>query len=153
MSQSLLEMTKELVTEQIRMGRVTSEDIQDLLHSTHATLQRLYEVEMARVALASPEAHAEGSQVDWKRSIAKHAVRCLECGETLKQLSTRHLRKHDLNPRSYRTKYGIPSKQPLSAHVATARRRELVRQIRPWEQAASKREADKTSAKKRGGKS
>ncbi|WP_089939935.1 MucR family transcriptional regulator [Candidatus Entotheonella palauensis] len=150
MSQSLLEMTKELITEQIRKGRVPPGETQALLLSIHATLQRLYETEMSGAVTTSPNPNEPGSRVDWKRSIAKHAVTCLECGETFKQLSSRHLRRHNLDPRSYRTKYGIPSMQPLSAHVATARRRELARQIRPWEQAASKRKADKTRARKRG---
>ncbi|ETX00553.1 MAG: hypothetical protein ETSY2_38870, partial [Candidatus Entotheonella gemina] len=69
----------------------------------------------------------------------KHAVTCLECGNTFRQLSSRHLRMHDLDSRSYRRKYGIPNSQPLSSRSATARRRELAQQIRPWEQAASKR--------------
>ncbi|WP_089941453.1 MucR family transcriptional regulator [Candidatus Entotheonella palauensis] len=72
----------------------------------------------------------------------------LECGDTFRQLSTRHLRIHDLNPRSYRAKYGIPRTQPLSSRTATARRRELARQIRLWEQAASGRRAAKAAAKK-----
>jgi predicted transcriptional regulator len=79
--------------------------------------------------------------VDWKSSITRHSIRCLECGETFKQLSLRHLRIHDLDPRSYRTKYNIPRSQSLSARDVTARRRELAQQIRPWELAPSKQAA------------
>ncbi len=81
--------------------------------------------------------------MDWKSSIHKHTVTCLECGVAFRQLSARHLRTHDLNPRSYRVKYGMPGTQTLSAREVTARRRELAQQIRPWEQAASKRAATK----------
>jgi predicted transcriptional regulator len=76
------------------------------------------------------EAVRKATQVDWKRSITKHAVTCLECGNSFRQLSLRHLRVHDLDPNSYRTKYGIPSTQPLSSRDATARRRELALQNR-----------------------
>ena len=48
------------------------------------------------------------SPVDWRKSITKHAMTCLECGHAFKQLSIRHLRQHGLDTRSYRIKYGIP---------------------------------------------
>ncbi len=76
----------------------------------------------------------------------------MECGDTFKQLSARHLRIHDLDPRSYRTKYGIPPTQSLSSRDATARRRAVAQQVRPWEGAALKRSAEQAGAKKRGGK-
>ncbi|ETW98960.1 MAG: hypothetical protein ETSY1_16785 [Candidatus Entotheonella factor] len=150
MSQTLLEMAKDLVTEQIRMGRVQAEDMQSLLRTTYDTLLRLQQYEMARDTAASPERPGADPSAIWKRSIAKHAVTCLECGNTFKQLSRRHLRIHDLDAKSYRAKYGIPRTQPLSARAATARRRELAMQIRPWEQAPSVRKASKKTAKKRG---
>lgn len=72
--------------------------------------------------------------------------------QIFKQLSLRHLRIHDLDPRSYRTKYNIPRSQAVSAREVTARRRELAQQIRPWElapskQAAAAKEEDKPKAK------
>ncbi len=113
MSQTLLEMAKELVAEQIRVHHLSPDDANALFQ--------------------------EGTAPDWKRSITKYAITCLECGNSFRQLSRRHLRVHDLDSRSYRRKYGIPSTQPLSSRQATARRRELARQIRPWEQVASRR--------------
>jgi len=62
-------------------------------------------------------------------------VTCLECGHVFKQLSIRHLRQHGLDARSYRTKYDIPQSQPLAARDTTARRRQVVQEIRPWEKA------------------
>ena len=72
--------------------------------------------------------------MDWRKSITRHTVTCLECGQPFKQLSHRHLQEHELDGRSYRMKYGIPRTQPLAAKTTTARRRELVQGIRPWEQ-------------------
>lgn len=143
MPQTLLEMAKELVAEQIRVYHISPDDAQDLLRSTHTTLLSLHQMETSDSAPTRSQTHGEVTLVPWQSSITKHAVICLECGNSFRQLSTRHLRIHDLDARSYRRKYGIPSTQPLSSRNATARRRELVRQIRPWEQAASKRAAGK----------
>jgi predicted transcriptional regulator len=147
MSQTLLEMAKDLVLAQINTKHLTPDSIQGALHSTYETLQRLD-------ASASPGENGHGhgpsqglggsAEVNWKSSITRHAIRCLECGETFKQLSLRHLSAHDLDPRSYRVKYNIPRTQSLSAREVTARRRELAQQIRPWELAPSKPEAVKT---------
>ena len=147
MSQTLLEMTKDLVMAQINTKHLTPDSIQAALHSTYETLQRLDTSE-------SPGENGNGhgpsqglgshAEVNWKSSITRHSVRCLECGETFKQLSLRHLSAHDLDPRSYRVKYNIPRTQSLSAREVTARRRALAQQIRPWEQATPKPKAAKT---------
>jgi predicted transcriptional regulator len=150
MSQTLLEMAKDLVTEQIRVHHLSPDDAKSLLLSTHSTLLSLHQREAPGLTITSPETGSEAAQVDWKRSITKHAVTCLECGNTFRQLSLRHLRVHDLDPNSYRTKYGIPSTQPLSSRDATARRREFAQQIRPWEQAALTRTLSQPGARTNG---
>ncbi len=142
MSQTLLEMAKDLVAEQIRVHHLSPSDATSLLLSTHATLRSLNQVETP-LTPKSPKSDGGVAPGNWKRSISKHTVTCLECGGTFRQLSVCHLRVHDLDPRSYRLKYGIPSTQALSSHEATARRREVAQQIRPWEAAASKRAASK----------
>jgi hypothetical protein len=79
--------------------------------------------------------------VEWRKSITKHTVTCLECGQSFKQLSVRHLMMHGLDGRSYRLKYRIPRTQPLAAKTTTERRRELAQEIRPWAQAPTFRKA------------
>jgi hypothetical protein len=56
-----------------------------------------------------------------------------------KQLSIRHLRLHGLDSRFYWVKYGIPYFQPLASWKTIARRRQVVRQTRPWEKAPTYR--------------
>lgn len=129
MSESLLTMAKDLALAQITAGNATPDSLTELLHSTYATLQQLQAQEQA-----GPVATSHPTPVDWKKSITKHAITCLECGAHFKQLSRRHLRLHDLDGRLYRSKYGIPPAQPLAARDTTARRREIVERIRPWEQ-------------------
>ncbi len=138
MSQALLEMAKELVTALIHQRRLAPGEATSLLYQTHETLMHLQRSETAtpEVSEAPP---TRPVSMNWKSSIGKRAVTCLECGAKFRQLSLRHLRHHGLDPRSYRIKYGIPSSQSLSAREATARRRELVQQVRPWELARAKR--------------
>ena len=57
----------------------------------------------------------------------------------MKQLSIHHLGIHGLDGRSYRMKYAIPPTQPLAARSTTDRRRQVVRQTRPWEKAPAYR--------------
>ncbi|ETW95343.1 MAG: hypothetical protein ETSY1_30995 [Candidatus Entotheonella factor] len=150
MSQTLLEMAKELVTEQIRVHQLSPDDAKSLLLSTHATLLNMYQLEVPGAPAMSSDMQVEEVRKDWKRSINKNSITCLECGSSFRQLSARHLRLHDLTPSTYRAKYGIPSTQALSSRDATARRRELAQQIRPWEAAASKRASARSEVKMNG---
>jgi predicted transcriptional regulator len=130
MVQTLLEMTKDLTRTLVETGMLSAEDMQDALHKTYATLTALKSQEEIGT---TPVPVAQSAPVDWRKSITKHAVTCLECRHAFKQLSIRHLRTHGLDSRSYRTKYGIPSTQPLAARETTTRRRQIVRETRPWE--------------------
>jgi predicted transcriptional regulator len=132
MAPSLLTMAKDLVMANIQAGHVTPDAVSDLLQTTYTTLEGLQAMEET-AALAPGTAATPAAAVNWKSSISPHAVTCLECGATFKQLSTRHLRMHGLDGRSYRTKYGIPRTQSLSAREVLARRRQIVQRIRPWE--------------------
>ena len=146
MVQSVLEMAKDLVSEQIKAGAVSPEHVSQLLQSTHQNLLSLKSIEESDSPLTIGSTQISDHPVNWKKSITKHAVTCLECGETFKQLSTRHLRLHDLDGRSYRAKYGIPRTQPLSAKSTTELRQKVAEQIRPWEKAPTfKKKAQATS--------
>ncbi len=138
MSETLIEMTKDLVLAQIAARSVTPETLSSVLSSTYQTLRQLHSTEVVDAAQPGQglQPHAGSAKTsNWKASITKHTVQCLECGATFRQLSRRHLQQHELDPRSYRVKYGIPLGQALSAREVTIRRRELAKDIRPWEQA------------------
>ena len=138
MAQPLTEMAKELTLALIEKNLLPPEDMQQQLAKTHASLLELkaHEDEMlgGRAGREAPIANTPAPQ-SWKKSIKKHSVECLICGQTFKQLSARHLHQHDLNPRTYRQQFGIPRTQPLSAKETTAMRRQIVQNIRPWEKA------------------
>jgi predicted transcriptional regulator len=147
MAQSVLEMAKDLVMAQVQAGMLPLEDMQDALQQTYASLAALKTQEetggIVQVVEAAPE------PVDWKRSITRHTITCLECGAVFKQLSVRHLQDHDLEPRSYRVKYGIPRTQPLAAKDTTALRKKIVQQTKPWEKAPTYMKAQEAEAQAR----
>jgi predicted transcriptional regulator len=152
MVQSVLEMAKDLTTALIQAGQLQPEDMQDVLQQTYANLSAM----KAQETMASAESiETSPGPVDWRKSITRHAITCLVCGQTFKQLSIRHLRQHDLDGRSYRLKFGIPRSQPLAARATTARRQQVAQDIRPWEKTPRYMEAQRvraTAAKKTGRK-
>jgi predicted transcriptional regulator len=134
MSQTLLEMAKDLVMAQITAHRLSPEEMHQALQQTYATLQALKAQEDANGSVVvAPE--RSPAPVNWKQSITKYHVTCLECGQSLKQLSVRHLKEHGLDGQSYREKYRIPRTQPLAAKEITSKRKEVVQRSRPWEKA------------------
>ena len=134
MPQTLLEMAKDLVMAQIEAHRLSPEEMHTALQQTYSSLQALKAQEDVNGSVVvAPEISSK--PVNWKKSITKHTVTCLECGASFKQLSVRHLREHELDGRSYREKYSIPRTQPLAAKEITARRQEIVQRSRPWEKA------------------
>jgi len=140
MSQSLLEMTKELVRAQIMAGGVTAEAVAPLLRSTFQNLQGLRAMEDAEVSgLEGMVTFQPQPLPDWRSSITRRHITCLECGAQYKQLPTRHLATHNLDASAYRSKYGMPAAQSLAARDVVARKRELAKQNRPWEKAAEAR--------------
>jgi predicted transcriptional regulator len=135
MPQTLLEMAKDLVMAQIEAHRLSPEEMRQALQHTYASLKALQAQEdgHGNIAVITPETPPE--PLNWKKSISKYTVTCLECGQSLKQLSGRHLKEHALDGRSYRIKYGMPRTQPLAAKEITARRKEIAQTSRPWEKA------------------
>ena len=133
MQQSIIEMAKDLVKAQIQAGQLTPDTMGQALQDTFANLTNLQaREERADAGVTAATGRPSGS-ITWRQSITQHVIVCLECGAIFKQLSIRHLREHDLTARSYRDKYGIPKTQPLAAKATTARRRQVVQEIRPWE--------------------
>jgi predicted transcriptional regulator len=131
MPQSRVEIAKELTLALIATGNMPPEDMQETLEKSYATLTALKAQEES--GGLTPVPASKTVPVDWRKSITKQAVTCLACGQAFKQLSFRHLGTHGLDNRSYRTKYGIPPTQPLSARATTERRRQIVQEVRPWE--------------------
>jgi predicted transcriptional regulator len=135
MSQTLLEMAKDLVLAQIKAHKLSPEEMHTALQHTYTSLLALQAQEDANGSIPGATRETPAEPVNWKKSITKQHVTCLECGQPFKQLSVRHLRHHGLDARSYRVKYGMPRTQALSAKETTLRRKDIVQLARPWEKA------------------
>jgi predicted transcriptional regulator len=135
MSQTLLEMAKDLVMAQIAAHNLPPEEMHTALQQTYASLHTLKTQDDAHGSVAVAPLETPSKPVNWRKSIIKHRVTCLECGAKFKQLSVRHLQAHGLDGKAYRLKYGIPRAQPLAAKAMTSRRKEMVQRSRPWEKA------------------
>jgi predicted transcriptional regulator len=131
MSQTLLEMVKDLVLAQIYAHELPPEEMHKALKDTYVTL---YELQRQEDVYGSVTVEPY-QPVNWRNSITQHSVTCLVCNARFKQLSAAHLRIHGLDARSYRQRYRIPPQQPLAAREVTAQHRRLARQQRPWEKA------------------
>jgi predicted transcriptional regulator len=135
MSQSLLEMAKDLVLAQIQAHTLSPEEMHTALQQIYASLLALKAQEDSNGIVLGATRETPAKPVNWRQSITKHTVTCLACGARCKQLTVRHLRLHGLDGRSYREKYGMPPSQPLSARSVTAMRQQIVQRTRLWEKA------------------
>ena len=122
MGKTLLEMAADIVKSQCQGTSMTTEDVTAALSNTFNSLQSLQNLEAQGEAA---ESAGVGPAVDIKpeRSILKNKIICLECGESFKMLSPKHLRSHGLDGRSYRQKYGLPLRQPLCARALSEKRK------------------------------
>jgi predicted transcriptional regulator len=157
MSQTILEMAKDLVLAQLQVKALAPDDMHHTLQQTHTTLMTLKAQEDA--GGSTPGAIPETSEtlqglVNWRKSITKHTVTCLSCGAKFKHLSGRHLKEHGLDRKTYRIKYGIPRAQALAAKESTSRRKAMVQKWKPWEKAPTylkaQEKAQKTVAQRKG---
>jgi predicted transcriptional regulator len=119
MSKSLVEMTAELVQTQISTREMTGDEIKGALNDTFATLKCLHDAELSGQPLEQAES---GPAIAPEKSIQRNKVVCLECGQTFKMLSPKHLKSHGLSPKEYRKKYGFSMRQPLCAKALSERR-------------------------------
>jgi predicted transcriptional regulator len=119
MSKSLVEMTAEIVQAQINTKDMSGEEIKAALNDTFLTLKSLQEAELSGQPLE--QAESRPAMVP-EKSIQKNQVVCLECGQSFKMLSPKHLKSHSLTPKEYRKKYGFSMRQPLCAKSLSERR-------------------------------
>jgi predicted transcriptional regulator len=123
----LLDIAAEIVQAQASVGQMSSEQIEQSLLKTFATLQRMQRAEEQGLFLDAgvEEAKTDMGQTARKEpreSIQDDKIVCLECGTEMRQLTTKHLSLHDLKPREYKQKWGFSLKQPLSAKSLTKAR-------------------------------
>ena len=101
---------------------MSTEDVTAALSNTFNSLQSLQALESQGEA-ADTAGVAPALDIKPEKSILKNKIICLECGESFKMLSPKHLRSHGLDGRSYRQKHGLPLRQPLCARALSEKRK------------------------------
>jgi predicted transcriptional regulator len=125
MTRKLYEIAADIIEAQATMGPMTPDALEQALSRVFITLQRMKMAEDGGVLMdetqqETPEETPE--KIDPKSSIQEDRVICLECGAEMRQLTIKHLSSHGLTMREYKTKWGFPQKQSLSAKFLTKAR-------------------------------
>ncbi|MCJ7600380.1 MAG: MucR family transcriptional regulator [Desulfobulbaceae bacterium] len=125
MSKSLVEMAADIVKSQCTSTSMSAEDVSSSLQNTFNMLQALQANEVSAEAITVRGEQKEGNTVEVapEKSILRNKIICLECGQSFKLLSPKHLASHGLNGKDYRRKYGFPLRQPLCAKALSERRK------------------------------
>ncbi|MBU4261724.1 MAG: MucR family transcriptional regulator [Proteobacteria bacterium] len=125
MSKSLVEMAADIVKAQCTSTSMSAEDITSSLQNTFNVLQVLQANEVSAEAVPVGEEKKDENTVEVapEKSILRNKIICLECGQSFKLLSPKHLASHGLNGKDYRRKYGFPLRQPLCAKALSERRK------------------------------
>jgi len=119
MGKSLVEMAADIVSAQINTSELSTDEISQALNSTFKTLNNLQNIGISGQQVDEQQAKPV---MDPAKSIQKNKIICLECGESFKMLSPKHLRSHDLTLKEYRAKYGFKARQPLCARALSEKR-------------------------------
>jgi predicted transcriptional regulator len=117
-----LEHTTEIVSAFLSNNPMSPDDLPGFMSTIHKTL--------VAVARGEPEPEApKAPAVSLRRSVQADYIVCLEDGQMFKSLK-RHLRlKHDLSPREYQAKWGLPDNYPMVAENYSASRSALAKSI------------------------
>jgi len=119
MTRKLYEIAADIIEAQATMGPMTPDALEQALSKVFVTLQRMKIAEDGGVLLdeTKPEApeKAVPEKIDPKSSIQENKVICLECSSEMKQITAKHLSSHGGTIREYKTKWGFPQRQSLSA--------------------------------------
>ncbi len=119
MEKSLVEMAVEIVSSQVNTSRMSIEEVNQALGKTFSTLQELQQAELSGDEIKGKR---DKSDISPDKSIQKNKIICLECGESFKMLSSKHLGRHGLTLKEYRSKYGLNVRQPLCAKALSEER-------------------------------
>lgn len=121
---TLLELATNIVAAHASTSAISKEELIKELHEVHAVLASLERGESAGESAVAAEAE-EQPAVSLRKAFGKKEVFCLICGKGMKTLG-RHIRTaHNMTPKEYRQKFGIPGSQTLAARDYSDTRRQM----------------------------
>ena len=103
----LLGLTEKIVSAHVANNAVSSANLPDLIRAVYAAL--------GNVRAAGKPAPTPQPAVPIKKSVTPNYIVCLEDGRKMKMLK-RHLKTdHNITPKEYRERWGLPSDYPMTA--------------------------------------
>jgi predicted transcriptional regulator len=138
----LIQLAGDIVAAYVANNSVPTAELSNLIASVHAALVGISTGAGPAGAVAPVEEVEKPTPAQIRRSITPDALISFIDGKSYKTLK-RHLTKHELEPRGYRERYGLPADYPMVAPNYAAQRSALAKQIglgRPGAQA--EREAE-----------
>lgn len=135
MGMSIMEMVATIVAGQSSQRTLSGEEIENLIKQTYRALKDIDAVESDGGSLEKgpmgdqtsqpgKEPAATEPKINPRESIQDDKIVCIECGAGYKTLTHTHLGHHGLTSDEYKQKWGIPTKQPLSAKSVSQRRKD-----------------------------
>ncbi len=135
MSKSLVELTAEIVKEQVAITPMSIEETEAFIVRIFNTLKTIQETEqedgLLRALMESSEKSAstdKAKALDPRDSIRDDKVTCLECGLQFRQITANHLKSHGMTMREYKRKWGFRLKDSLAAKALSASRSAAAKQ-------------------------
>ncbi len=120
-SDELLGLTEKIVSAHVSNNSVASADLPNLIRAVYAALDN--------VSTGAGTPSLPKPAVPIKRSVTPNHVVCLEDGKKMKMLK-RHLRTdHNLTPKEYRDRWGLPPDYPMTAPNYAKARSEIAKKI------------------------
>jgi predicted transcriptional regulator len=120
MARKLYEIAADIIEAQASFTQMSPDSLEQSLSTVFMTLQKMKMAEDGGLVFDQakpPEGPVEevSEKIDPRKSIQEDKVICLECSVEMKQLTAKHLGSHGLSIREYKTKWGFPQRQSLSA--------------------------------------
>jgi len=117
----LLGLTVKIVSAHVGNNAIPTADLPDLINAVYAALTN---ITTAGEAPATPK-----PAVSIKKSVTPNVIVCLEDGKKFKMLK-RHLKTdHNMTPKEYRERWGLPSDYPIVAPAYAKQRSALAKKI------------------------
>ncbi|MBI4804867.1 MAG: MucR family transcriptional regulator [Desulfovibrio sp.] len=122
----------DIVKAQAKFRSMTAGEITSMVASLTANLKGI--VEPGGCVYESGSAKGQ----DPKKAIKEKSVTCLECGESFKVITKRHLITHGLDKKSYLEKHGLKPGTALASKELTRTRRTKMKDMKLWERRTKK---------------
>ncbi len=120
-SNELLGLTEKIVSSHVSNNAISSADLPELIRAVYAALGNM------KTAGETPPKPKPAVPI--KKSVTANYIVCLEDGKKFKMLK-RHIKTyHNMTPKDYRVRWGLPGDYPLVAPKYAEKRSQLAKQI------------------------